>query len=82
MPSAGGPSWAGEVPVLFLTACFLAAVLAVTARRAPVEPATLAIGAGAGLVLGAVMYAWNPLGASSLKWVAPEVRRGLSCGLR
>ena len=66
--SAGGPSWAGEVPVLFLTACFLAAVLAVTARRAPVEPATLAIGAGAGLVLGAVMYAWNPLGASSLKY--------------
>jgi len=66
--SAGGPSWAGEVPVLFLTACFLAAVLTVTARRAPVEPATLAIGAGAGLVLGAVMYAWNPLGASSLKY--------------
>jgi hypothetical protein len=66
--SAGGPSWAGEVPVLLLTACFLAALLALTARRIPVEPATLAIGAGAGLVLGAVMYAWNPLGASSLKY--------------
>jgi hypothetical protein len=66
--SAGGPSWAGEVPILLLTACFLAAVLALTARRTPVEPATLAIGACAGLVLGAVMYAWNPLGASSLKY--------------
>jgi len=62
--SAGGPSWAGEVPVLLLTACFLAAVLALTARRAPVEPATLAIGAWAGLILGAVMYAWDPLGTN------------------
>jgi hypothetical protein len=43
-------------------------MLALTARRTPVEPATLAIGAGAGLVLGAVIYAWNPLGASSLKY--------------
>jgi hypothetical protein len=60
--SAGGPSWGGEVPVLLLTACFLAAVLALTARRVRVEPFTLAIGAGAGLVLGAVMYAWGPLG--------------------
>jgi hypothetical protein len=66
--SAGGPSWAGEVPILILTACFLAAVLALTARRTPVEPFTLAIGAGTGLVLGAVVYAWNPLGVSSLKY--------------
>jgi hypothetical protein len=60
--SAGGPSWAGEVPILLLTACFLAAVLTLTARRAAVEPSTLAIGARAGLVLGAVMYTWDPLG--------------------
>jgi hypothetical protein len=66
--SAGGPSWAGEVPILLLTACFLAAVLALTARRTQVEPATLAIGVSTGLVLGAVIYAWNPLGASSLKY--------------
>jgi hypothetical protein len=62
--SAGGPSGAGEVPILILTACYLAGVLALTARRARVEPATLAIGTGAGLVLGAVMYAWDPIGSN------------------
>jgi hypothetical protein len=62
--SAGGPSWAGEVPILLLTACYLAAVLVLTARRTGVAPATLTAGAGAGLALGAVMYAWHPLGTN------------------
>jgi len=60
--SSGGPDWGGEVGILLLTACYLAVILALTARRAPVAPATLAIGGGAGLILGAVMYAVAPLG--------------------
>ena len=42
----------------------MAALLAVTARRSRVAPATLAIGTGAGVVLGVVMYAVAPLGRS------------------
>ena len=53
---------AGVIGILVFTACFLAVLLALTARRTPVAPATLAIGAGAGLMLGVVMYAIAPLG--------------------
>jgi hypothetical protein len=59
---SGGPDWAGEIGVLVFTACLLAILLALTARRTPVAPATLAIGAGTGLMLGVVMYAVAPLG--------------------
>ena len=59
---SGGPDWAGEIGILVFTACFLAILLALTARRTPVAPATLAIGAGTGLMLGVVMYAIAPLG--------------------
>jgi hypothetical protein len=60
--SSGGPNWGGEIGILIFTACYVAVILALTARRTPVTPATLAIGAGAGLALGAVMYALAPLG--------------------
>jgi hypothetical protein len=60
--SVGGPNVPGVVVVLLITACGLAAVLALTARRTPVAPATLTIGAGAGVVLGAAMYSVDPLG--------------------
>jgi hypothetical protein len=60
--SSVGPDWLGEAFIFFVTACYLAVVLALTARRAPVQPGTLAIAAGAGLGLGAVMYAVMPLG--------------------
>jgi hypothetical protein len=60
--SSGGPDWGGEIAILFLTACYVAVILALTARRAPVAPATLAIGVGAGLMVGVVMYALAPLG--------------------
>jgi hypothetical protein len=43
---------------------YVAAILALTAGRSRVAPATLAIGAGAGAVLGVVMYAVAPLGLS------------------
>jgi hypothetical protein len=60
--SSGGTDWAGVIGILIFTACFLAVILALTARRTPVAPATLAIGVGAGLMLGGVMYAIAPLG--------------------
>jgi hypothetical protein len=59
---SGSSGWAGEIGILVFTALFLAVLLALTARRTPVAPATLAIGAGAGLMLGVVMYAVAPLG--------------------
>jgi hypothetical protein len=63
---SGGPDWGGEMLILFITACYLAVILALTARRTPVAPATLAIGASAGLVLGLVMYAVDPLGVGQI----------------
>src|ERR1700722_11969984 len=54
---SGGPDWGGEIAILFITACYLAVILALTARRASVAPATLAAGTGAGLALGIAMYA-------------------------
>ena len=63
---SGGPDWGGEIFILFITACYLAVILALTARRAKVAPTTLAIGARAGLVLGLVMYAVDPLGGQKI----------------
>jgi hypothetical protein len=63
---SGGPDWGGEILILFITACYLAVILALTARRTPVAPATLAVGARAGLVLGLVMYAVDPLGVDQI----------------
>jgi hypothetical protein len=63
---SGGPNWGGEIIILFITAGYVAVFLALTARRAKVAPATLAIGARAGLVLGLVMYAVDPLGGGKI----------------
>jgi hypothetical protein len=63
---SGGPTWGGEIIILFITACYLAVILALTARRASVTPATLAVSARAGLVLGLVMYAVDPLGGQKI----------------
>jgi hypothetical protein len=64
----GGPArrfdWFGQILFLLVMAGYAAAILAVTARRSRVAPATLAIGTGAGIALGAVMYAVAPLGLS------------------
>lgn len=54
--------WAGEILFVLVMACYVAVILAVTARRSSVAPATLAIGTGAGIGLGVVMYAVAPLG--------------------
>jgi hypothetical protein len=59
---SGGPDWGGEIIILLITACYLAVILALTARRAGVTPATLAIGGCAGLIVGLATYAVFPLG--------------------
>ena len=51
-----------QVAVLILTGLGLAVILAITARRASVARSTMVAGTGAGLVLGAAMYATDPLG--------------------
>jgi hypothetical protein len=63
---SGGPDWGGEIFILFITACYLAVILALTARRTKVAPSTLAISARAGLVLGLVVYTVDPLGGEKI----------------
>jgi hypothetical protein len=56
--------WFLEIFFLAIMAGYVTAILAVTGRRPRVAPATLAIGTGAGIALGVVMYAVAPLGLS------------------
>ena len=63
--SAGGPPWPGEIFFLVLTVCYVVVILWLTSRRSSVAPATLAAGAGAGIVFGLVMYSVAPLGLGS-----------------
>jgi hypothetical protein len=53
--------WAGEVVLLLVIGAYVAALLAVTAERPPASPATLAIGTGAGLLLGLAVFVLRPL---------------------
>jgi hypothetical protein len=57
-------AWFTEILFLFIMAGYVTAMLVVTGRRPRVAPATLAIGTGAGIALGVVMYAVAPLGLS------------------
>jgi hypothetical protein len=60
-----GPGWPPEIIFLAVMALYAAAILWMTSRRSRVAPATLAIGTGAGIVLGVVMYAVAPLGLAA-----------------
>jgi hypothetical protein len=60
-------TWLAASVFLLVVAVYVAVILVLTARRSRVAPATLAVGTGAGLALGAVMYAVMPLG---LAWSA------------
>ena len=60
----GVGAWPPEILFLVFMALYAAAILWMTSRRSRVAPATIAIGSGAGIVLGAVMYAVAPLGLS------------------
>lgn len=58
-------TWLVESLFLLVVGIYVAAILAVTARRPRIAPATLAAGTGAGIALGAVMYTVAPLGLAS-----------------
>jgi hypothetical protein len=58
-------TWLSESLFLLAVAVYVAAILVLTARRPRIAPVTLAIGTGAGLVLGTVMYVVAPLGLTS-----------------
>ncbi len=55
-------TWLTESLFLAVVAAYVAVILAITARRSRVARETLTVGTGAGLVLGAVMYAIFPIG--------------------
>jgi len=63
--STGGPPWAGEIPLILMTIAYLGVILFLTSRRSQVTRSTLAIGTGAGLLFGMVMYAVAPLGLTN-----------------
>jgi hypothetical protein len=57
-------TWLVESLFILVVAVYVTAILAATARRPQVAPATLAAGTGVGVLLGAVMYAVFPLGGT------------------
>ena len=61
----GSAPWGAEALILAVMALYMGAIVWMTSRRARIAPATLAVGTGAGLALGLVMYAVAPLGLSS-----------------
>jgi hypothetical protein len=63
--STGGPSWAGEIPIMLMTIAYLGVILFLTSRRSLVTRSTLAIGTGMGLAFSVVMYAVAPLGLTN-----------------
>src|SRR5215471_11530679 len=65
--------WTGEIIFLVVIAAYVAGLLAVTARRPPVSPVALAIGAIAGVAAGLLMYALPPVGRRphiTIGWLA------------
>jgi hypothetical protein len=58
-------TWLVESIFLLIVVGYVAGILVLTARRPRVAPATLAIGTGAGIVLGVVMCAVAPLGLTN-----------------
>jgi hypothetical protein len=54
--------WTGEALFLIVAAAYAGVILAVTARRPAVVPATLAVGIAAGVVIGVIADALGPLG--------------------
>jgi hypothetical protein len=64
-PRGKGDPLGNQIVFLVVMALYLTAMLWMTSRRSRIVPATLAIGAGSGAVLGVVMYTVAPLGLSS-----------------
>jgi hypothetical protein len=64
--SSGGPTWQAEILIMLLITGYVGVTLFLTARRTGLTRSTLVIGAGTGLLFGAVMFAVDPLGLA--KW--------------
>jgi hypothetical protein len=54
--------WTGEILFLAAMAAYVAGLTAVTARRSPVRPGALAVGAAAGVACGLVLLTAPPMG--------------------
>src|SRR5215472_5160254 len=67
--------WAGEIIFLVVIAAYVAGLLAVTARRPPFSPEALAVGTGAGVAAGLLMFALPPVG----RW--PHITIGWLAGV-
>jgi hypothetical protein len=65
--SQHGPQapWGSAILFSVIMALYLTAIVWLTSRRARIAPATLAVGTGAGIALGLVLYPVAPLGLSS-----------------
>jgi hypothetical protein len=64
-PPGANPDYGiGEIVFLVVIAACLAAIFWITSRGSLVTPATMAIGAGGGVLFGAVMYSVTPLGVN------------------
>lgn len=64
-PPGANPDYGiGEIVFLVVIACYLVAIFWITSRRSSVTPATMAIGAGGGVLFGVVMYSVTPLGVN------------------
>ena len=68
-------AWTGEIIFLVVMAAYVAGLLAFTARRPPFSPVALAIGAGAGVAAGLLMFALAPMG----RW--PHITAGWLAGV-
>jgi hypothetical protein len=68
-------AWTGEIIFLVVMAAYVAGLLALTARRPPFSPVGLAIGTGAGVAAGLLMFALAPMG----RW--PHVTVGWLAGV-
>jgi hypothetical protein len=73
--SADPVLWAGENVFLLVMAAYTGVILAVTARRSPAAPATLAIGTGVGAAGGLAAYTLTNLHIANprLAWVSGAV---------
>ena len=90
--SSGGPTWWGEIPILLLTASYLAVLVWMTSQRSRVTGPTLAIGTGAGLrarrrhVLGGTARTLQRMpairGCRARRSIRSWCSRGSSCSAR
>jgi hypothetical protein len=84
VPGAVTDAASVDVALLIVTGCGVAVILALTARRARVAPAALVAGTGAGMLLGAAIYAVDSLGIdkyATAPWLNASMTDTVPAGL-